>query len=460
MLFFMNYFRVCFLWMIIGIFGCTPEVSRPNFIFLLTDDQRWDALGAAGNPIIQTPNMDKLASEGVLFTQAFVTTPICAVSRASILSGQYARRHGIWDFSTHFSDSAFSRTYPALLKNAGYRTGLIGKYGVGGVDDFPVEFFDYWKGFPGQGKYWHKDDAGGDIHLTSIMGDQAVAFIDSNPPETPFCLSVSFKAPHVQDNDPRQFLYDSLFSDLYKEVEIPMPATGDTSYWMRFPDFFRHNNEARRRWAVRFSTPEKYQTSVKGYYRLIYGVDVVIGRMRDALQIKDLAENTVIMLMGDNGFYLGEHGLAGKWYGHEQSIRVPFIIYDPRAQASVGGKRISEMVLNIDVAPTILDYAGLEKPQDMQGSSVIPLIEGSQNVWRTDFFFFYLFDHPRIPKSEGVITREWKYLIFPEEPEDNEWLFNLSIDPLESSNFVDSAGYGEVLKTYRERLNRLIEDAR
>jgi len=166
--------------------GCTVKNTRPNIIFLLTDDQRWDAMGCAGNSYIQTPNMDKLAAGGVMFDKAYVTTPICAVSRASILSGQYAYHHGIEDFVTHFTDSAYQYTYPMLLKKAGYKIGFIGKYGVGKGKDFPVKDYDYWRCFPGQGYYWHKDSLGRDIHLTKIMGAQAVEFLkrygDKGPP--------------------------------------------------------------------------------------------------------------------------------------------------------------------------------------------------------------------------------------------------------------------------------------
>jgi arylsulfatase A-like enzyme len=158
--------------------GCTEKKTPPNIIFLLTDDQRWDAMGCADNPYIQTPAMDKLAEGGVMFKKAYVTTPICAISRASILSGQYAYRHGIEDFSTSFTDSAYQYTYPILLKKAGYKIGFIGKYGVGKGKDFPVKEYDYWRCFPGQGYYWHKDSLGRDVHLTRIIGDQTLEFLE------------------------------------------------------------------------------------------------------------------------------------------------------------------------------------------------------------------------------------------------------------------------------------------
>jgi arylsulfatase A-like enzyme len=183
--------------------GETPK-SRPNIVFLLADDMRWDAMGCAGNKIIQTPNIDSLAARGVMFKNHFVTTSICCVSRASIFSGQYERRHGINDFHTDFTPAALAQTYPMLLKAAGYRVGFIGKYGVG--DKLPKDAFDYWKGFPGQGRFFEKGDP---VHLTSKMGDQAIEFLKGGDGTKPFCLAISFKAPHAQDGAPREFPPDA-----------------------------------------------------------------------------------------------------------------------------------------------------------------------------------------------------------------------------------------------------------
>ena len=312
--------------------GCQPQSAPetnvapdvpPNIVFLLTDDQRWDAAGFMNNDIVQTPHLDSLAAQGTVFENAYVTTAICAISRASILTGQYASRHGILDFDTSLSDSAFRQTYPAQLQQAGYYTGFVGKYGIGTLDSVTArERFDQWYGFNGQGKYEHTDEDGNYVHLTRIMGDQSLAFLGGVPDNRPFCLSVSFKAPHVQDVDPRQFVYDTAYSDLYTDITIPVPETADPRYFDQLPDYLQ-TSEARHRWQMRFATPEAYQESVKGYYRLIAGVDDVVGRIKDALRRLGRTDNTIIVLTGDNGFYLGEHGLAGKWYGHEESIRVP-----------------------------------------------------------------------------------------------------------------------------------------
>ncbi len=431
---------------IAGLAATTPFIScskgpqkPPNIILLLTDDQRWDALGCAGNSIIQTPNIDALAGDGAMFTNAFVTTSICCTSRASIFSGQYARRHGIHGFSTSFTQNALNNTYPLLLKQAGYMTGFIGKWGVGNT--MPESYFDYWKGILGQPKYEQTDPKGNYKHLTSIMGDQAEEFLNMQNNQAPFCLSISFKAPHVQDGDPRQFIYDPQYKDLYKDVTIPEPETADPQYYDSFPAFFKKDNEARRRWDIRFSTPEKYQNSVKGYYRLITGVDKVVERIMNTLKQNNLDQNTVIIYTGDNGFYLGEHGLAGKWYGHEESIRVPMIIHDPHLPKSQHGRKYSQMALNIDLAPTILDYAGLTIPEEMQGKSLKPVVSAKNPEWRTDFFYEHLFDHERIPKSEGVVTHKFKYLRYIEQNPIYEELYDLEKDPYEKNNLANNPKY-------------------
>ncbi len=437
--------------------GCRRAKKRPNIIFLLTDDQRWDAMGCMGNPIIQTPNMDRMAQQGVLFSNAFVTTAICGASRASILTGQYERRHGNIGFG-ELSDEANTNTYPLLLKNAGYRIGFVGKYGVGNP---PVEQYDYWQAMSEQPNYEHTDENGNYKHYTRICSENAREFLQGCAGDQPFCLSVSFKAPHVQDGDPRQFIYDPAYKDLYNDVEIPLPKTADDRYFYgAFPEFFTENNEARRRWQIRFSTPEKYQESVKGYYRLIYGVDVVIGEIREELEWLGLADNTIIFLMGDNGFYLGEHGLAGKWYGHEESIRVPLVIYDPRLPAKLKGQKRTEFALNVDIAPTLLDMAGAAIPEPMQGKSLQPLVWGKSPAWRDEFFYEHCFQFSAIPKSEGVVTKRYKYLRYIDSEPMFEELYDLKTDPHEEHNLAQDPNYQNLLEDMRKKCDALLEDAK
>ncbi len=438
--------------------GCKrKEEVRPNIVFILTDDQRWDAMGCMGNKDILAPEMDKLAEEGVKFTQAFVTTPICAISRASILSGQYARRHKIDNFSTHFSDSAYQYTYPMLLKKAGYRIGFIGKYGVGLEKDFPKDKYDYWGCFKGQGYYWHTDSAGNPLHLTKLLGNRAVEFLNGTSKKQPFCLSLSFKAPHCQDGSENQFLFDSTYVDLYKNYIFPYPETGDSLYWHEFPPFFRKNNEARIRWHIRFDTPEKYQNSLKGYYRLIYGVNVQIKRIREWLKKNGQEKNTIIILMGDNGFYLAEHGMAGKWYIHEESIRVPLIIFDPRVPQKQRGLTNNQMVLNIDVAPTILNYAGIQIPKTMQGENIRDILYRNKSDWRNDFLFEHPFKYKTLPRSEGIVTKDWKYVRFIDRQPGYEWMYHTGVDPKEKHNLAEDKKYANTKEKLKKRFEELVK---
>ena len=445
--------------------GCQSEflrlgaaAKRPNIVFLLTDDHRWDAIGCAGNPNIYTPNIDNMAKNGVKFTNAFVTTSICACSRASIFSGQWVSRHRIKDFATSFSPKALAQTYPMLLRQAGYRTGFVGKYGVGRGQDFPGDKFDFWRGCPGQcDPYERKDKDGNYKHLTQIMGEQAIEFLRSCSKNQPFCLSVSFKAPHVQDADPRQFVYDRAHANLYKDATMPVPETADPKYFEALPEFLQ-NSEARRRWQIRFATPEKYQESVKGYYRLITGVDFAIGEVRQELNRLNFDDNTVIIFTGDNGFYLGEHGLAGKWFPHEESIRVPLIVFDPSAPQRRHGVTVEQFALNVDIAPTILQLAGVDAPKQMQGRSLVPLLRGERPKWRSEFFYEHPFEHKTIAKSEALRTQRYKYARYVDFG--YEELYDLKNDHHETTNLATYEKHQPTLESLRKRCDELGQKAK
>jgi arylsulfatase A-like enzyme len=444
------------------------SAPKPNIIVLVTDDQRWDAAGFMGNEIVHTPHLDSLAERGTVFANAYVTTSICAISRASILSGQYALRHGIHDFGTNFSDSAFALTYPARLREAGYFTGFVGKYGVGWIEEEKArERFDRWLAFNGQGKYELTDSVGDYRHLTRQMAERSIAFLDEVPQGQPFNLSVSFKAPHVQDVDPRQFIYDTAYAGLYTDIDIPRPKTAYPTYFDRLYPFLQ-TSEARRRWTLRFANEKMRQEMTKGYYRLISGVDAAVGRITAALEERGMADNTIIVLIGDNGFYLGEHGLAGKWFGHNESVRVPLLYYDPRMER---GNRPEQIALNIDVAPTVLDAAGVTVPGVMQGRSLLPLVRGGEVAdWRQDFYYEHPFDVRTlaeesdrlwpIPRSEGVISLTDKYLSYYDEPTPNEEVYDLRADPLEGNNLAGQADFATYRDSLRSRMEVLRDAAR
>ena len=432
------------------------QPKRPNIIFLLTDDHRFDALGAMGNDIIQTPNLDKLANEGVLFTNAYVTTSISCSSRASLLTGQYTSRHGVKDFSTAFSAGNLQNTYPMQLRAAGYKIGFLGKYGVGAYENQPGKLFDYWACDKGtQPDYELTDIYGYYMHHTDRLNRDAAQFLDNFAgKDEPFCLSISFKAPHVQDGDPRQFITHPRYDKYYQDVTIPHPEICDNKYWDLLPDFFKESNEARNRWYLRFATPEMYQRSVKNYYRLITQVDDMVGDMMHQLKRLGVDKNTIIIFMGDNGFFLGEHGLAGKWYIYEESIRVPLFIYDPTAPDK-RGKKVSSIALNIDVAPTILSLAGISVPEVMQGRNLMETLQADRSTWRNDFFYEHPFQHPAIPKSEGVVSEKYKYVNYYEQKPVYEEFFDLQNDPHETCNLINDNRYKSIMDEYRKRYQEL-----
>jgi arylsulfatase A-like enzyme len=423
--------------------------KRPNIIFLLADDLRSDVLGCYGDRLAKTPNIDDLARRGARFRHHFVTTSICAVSRASIFLGQYARRHKINDFATNLTAEQFAHSYPALLKAAGYRIGFIGKYGVGNKMPEQVQF-DYWKGFGGQGNYF---DKGTPLHMNRRMGDQAIEFLKGCDKAKPFCLSLSFKCPHAQDKAPREFPPDPQDEGEFKDTAFPIPKTAADKFFKLLPEPVQ-KSEGRVRWERRFNTPEKFQEIVRDYYRLVTGMDREIGRIVAELEKLGLADNTIIVFTADNGFFFGERGLADKWYMYEESIRVPCIVMDPRIPER-RGRALEQMSLNIDFAPTLLDYAGVAIPRSMQGKSLRPLVNGESPAWRHD----WLYEHHTLPKiivpSEGVRTTRFSYLRWVTMEPVVEELYDLANDPNQERNLVSDENHKLTLQRLRDRWQEL-----
>ena len=442
-----------------------PQLPRrPNILFILTDDQRWDALGVAGNRIVRTPNLDRLARQGVLFTNNFGTTPVCYASRASLYSGQYNRRHRIESFADVFSRAALEETFPLLLRERGYFTGFIGKWGIGEREDqLPAEDFDVWQGYAGQGSYF---EPGQPEHLTARQGHQAAAFVRTAP--EPFQLTVAFKAPHVQDGGCSCTMPpDPADLHLYDDVTIPNPRTATQAAWEALPEFLR-NSEGRIRWNDQFATPEMAQKSLKDYYRLITGMDRAVGEIVAALEERGLADRTLIVFTSDNGLLLGEHGLTGKWLMYEESIRTPLFVVWPGLPAARRGARAGQMALNVDIAPTLLDAAGIRAPARMQGRSLRPLVFGGNVAWRGEWFFEHRLYWPGIPVSEGVRRARWKYVRYIFEQPVYEQLFDLAADPFEERDVLHTpevyerqpALYDKQLRLLRARWRALGEAAR
>lgn len=431
--------------------------QRPNIVFILTDDQRYDSLGCTGNSLIQTPNIDRLARNGVLFTKHFVTTPICSVSRASIFTGQYLRRHMIGDFAKPFSREQWERSYPAQLRQGGYRTGFIGKFGVGNAEAIAAmkDDFDYWQGLPGQAGQFFIDPKNPEgRHTTARFGDQSLEFLEGCSKGRPFCLSISFNAPHARDKQKREFEPDRRDEKLYSEVEIPRPVTATEKHFQKLPEFVQ-KSEARRRWEKRFADPEMFQQTMRDYYRLVTGIDREIGRIVERLKELGLAESTVIIFTSDNGWFAGERGLADKWFIYEESIRVPMIVFDPRLPPEQRGREVKEMTLNVDLAATMLSMAGLAVPREMQGRSLEPMVKGvAIRDWRKAFLFEHNYGPAIIPPSEGLRTERWSYARWM-APNEGEELYDLQNDRWQERNLAGEAAYAENLAELRAELKRL-----
>jgi arylsulfatase A-like enzyme len=430
-----------------------PPTSKPNIVFILTDDQRWDMLGCAGNSIIKTPNVDALAKDGVRFRNMFVTTAICAASRASILTGLYERTHRYTFNTKPITNNHIALSYPALLKKSGYRTGFVGKFGVGVEKGAIKSLFDSFA--PSGHPYWKKQSDGSRKHLTDIEGEKAIAFLDTVKPGQPFCLSISFNAPHATDNDPKQYHWQKEVDHLYSDTKFPVPKTMTEDFFRAHPDFLK-KSESRVRFKWRFDEPKKYQDMVRGYYRMISGVDLVVGRVRARLQKRKLADNTIIVFTSDNGYFLGDRGFADKWYIYEPSIRVPLIVYDPRARKVDRGRVVDSMVLNVDLCPTMLELAGVKVPKLTQGRSLVPLLKGNvPEDWRTDFFYEHLYERKNIPKSEGVRTERFTYVRWFEQKPLVEELYDHRADFDETKNLIRDPKFTEILARLRKRTTEL-----
>lgn len=446
-----------FTGLVVLLFGQTLYAeTKPNFVFILVDDLRWNALGCMGDKVVQTPHIDQIARDGTLFKNAFVTTSICSVSRASIFTGQWMRRHSIADFKTGLTDAQWQNSYPGQLKGAGYKLGFVGKFGVGDSKEIKLKAsaFDYWRGDEGQGgKFFIDPNDPNRTHKTTQFGNDALEFLNDCEQGKPFSLSVSFNAVHARDKQPREFEPDIRDESLYKDVTIPLPPTANDAAFEKIPHFVQ-TSEGRTRWHYRFESPEKAQQILRDYYRLITGVDREVGRIRQVLEERGLADNTIIIFTSDNGFALGDRGLADKWFMWEEDIRVPLLIYDPRIAAADRVKESAAMVLNVDLAPTMLAMAGIVPPENMQGESLAPLLQKSATTsanWRTEFFYEHHSVPTIIPQVEGVRTEKWKYIRWIASDPLVEEFYDLENDPLEQNNLIRDEKHASELASLRER---------
>jgi len=442
--------------------GLAAQVRRPDILFIQTDDQRFDDLGCYGNPVIQTPHIDALAKDGVRFLNHFVTTAICCCNRACVLTGQHMRRHGIRDFATPLRAEQFAETYPAILRRNGYRTAYVGKYAIGAPTgelmelSLPAKGFDYWMGFPQSINF--KQTVDGKVrHLTPMMTEGAISFLESTPAEQPFCLSLNFKEPHGPFN-----YFDPDRPRRYDEARPKAPATYTKEAFEALPEFLRKslNGTEDGRWPA--DPEKKFLDDVRTCYHLVSGVDAAVGQVMAALRRLGRDGNTVVIFTSDNGSMRGAHGLWGKWIPYEESIRVPMIVRDPRMAGLRGGTR-EEMTLSIDVAPTILGLAGLEAAGRMQGRDLGPVVRNEKPKWRQEWFYEHTYQTPppRLPiaQSEAVRTRDWKYVRYTSETPVYEQLFDLKRDAAERRNLAGEAAHKQTLAKLRRRCDALRAEA-
>jgi arylsulfatase len=431
--------------------NAAPE--KPNIVVLYADDWRHDTLGVAGNPVVKTPVLDKLAAEGMRFTHNCVTTSICGVSRASLLTGQWMSRHGCTAFSKF--DTPWAETYPGLLRANGYYVGHVGKWHNGA---FPAKEYDFGRSYFGQ--HWYELN-GRKVHVTQRNEEDALEFLKKRPTDKPFCLTVAFFATHAEDANPEQYLPQPESMKLYTDVKVPVPVNATQESWKRMPPFFNEKNSGRKRWGWRFDTPEKYQTMMKNYYRLATEVDTTCGRVLAELKKQGLDDNTLVIFTTDNGYFHAEHGLADKWYPHQESIRVPLIIRDPRMAKSLNGTTNDDFTLNVDLAPTLLAYADVPAPKRQQGRDLAPLYLAEKKPdWRSEF----LYEHGAIgkaggiPPSEALVRKDWKYMYWPERK--YEQLFDLKADPIEENDLARVPKHAEKLAEMRKRFAELKDAAK
>jgi arylsulfatase A-like enzyme len=435
---------------------CDAAETKPmNIVVLFADDWRHDTLGCAGNPVVKTPNLDQLAKEGIRFTHNCVTTSICGVSRATLFTGQWMSRHGNKAFEAF--DTPWSETYPGLLRANGYFVGHVGKWHNG---KFPAENFDFGRSYAGT--HWMKQKDGTEIHVTQRNENDAMEFLRSRPADKPFCLTLAFFATHAEDGNPKQYLPQPQSMSLYEGVTIPVPKTSTDEYFKRLPPFLANEkNEGRNRWHWRFDTPERYQEYMKNYYRLASEVDATCGKVIAELKAQGLYENTLVIFTTDNGYFHAEHGLADKWYPHQESIRVPLIVHDPRMPKDRSGKTNDQITLNADLAPTILGAANLAAPPRMQGRDIAALYQTKeQPAWRNEYFYEHatIKSIDFIPSSEALVRKDWKYFYWPDFKQ--EQLFDLRTDPLEENDLVADPKQKTVLEEMRKRFAELKAAAR
>ena len=450
-------FLLSALW--VGVVGAQSPESRPNIIYLMADDQNVGSVGCYGNPEVVTPNMDRLASDGVLFRRHYNTTAICMASRATVFTGMYEYKTGTNFSHGNMKPETWAKSYPVLLRKAGYLTAFAGKFGmlVDGKGLCEGDF-DFWGGAPGQSEYetqknksmakYAKEYPHSTLSYGAFGQDVIRAAVKQ---KKSFCLSISFKAPH------RPISPDPKFDDVYAGKTFTKPA----NYGRAAGEHLSPQSKQGRQYP-RFRE-WKYDTDYDGvmakYYQLIYPIDVAIGMIRDELAAQGVADNTVIIYTSDNGYICGAHGYGSKVLPMEESSRAPLMIFDPRSPSA--GKQFQSPALtgNIDFAPTILALAGLPVPENMDGRSLLPLLNKPDSDIHEQIAFVNVWG-PQATTSLTCLTQEWKYTYWwygDANMKPTEELFHLAKDPLEMTNLAHDPALLPMLNAMRAKYDAEIQ---
>ena len=422
--------------------------DRPNVLFILCDDLRPDALGCFGSKHVKTPNIDRLAAEGVLFKNTFCTTSLCSPSRASILSGVYAHTHGVTNNFTEYP--AQMASFPQTLHEAGYATAYIGKYHMGEENDEPRPGFDWFVTHKGQGKYfdteWNLNGKKREVvkgYYTSVVTDMTLDWLKQQKAEKPWCMFLGHKAPHSF------YTPEPKYEHRFDGVRVPYPASAfqldDKPTWIKQRLHTWHGIYGPLfEWRKKFpdDRPEgvkDFENMVHGYWGTVLSVDDSVARLRAYLEETNQLANTIIVFMGDNGLLEGEHGMIDKRTAHEASLRIPLVVRFP----SLGqGKTIDQQVLTVDMAPSILDLCTAPALPKIHGKSWVKLARAGDPEWRTSWFYHYNYEKqfPYTPNVRAIRTDRWKYIHYPhgDGGPDRHMaeLYDLKNDPGETKNLI------------------------
>lgn len=440
----------------------TKDSKPRNVVFILTDDHRFDFMGFTGKlPWLQTPNMDRLYKDGAWFKNAFVTTSLCSPSRASILTGAYSHVHTIVD--NQAPEPANLIYFPQYLQKAGYQTAFLGKWHMGDEDDHPRSGFHHWESFKGQGVYYNptlningKQTAYTDSsYTTDLLTNHSIKWLKERDKSKPFFLYLSHKSVHSPVTPAKRH------AGIYKNQKYVLPSTyfqtlSDDYKKLDWPEWVKQQRYSWHGVDYLYHSHQKIEELVQTYCETLMSVDESIGSVLDYLKQEGLDKSTLIVYMGDNGFSFGEHGLIDKRHFYEESVKVPFLVYCPELFS--GGKTVNKMVQNIDIAPTVLECAGLKKPSHLPGKSILPLLKGDSTHWRDKVFYEYYweYDFPMTPTVFGVRTDKYKYIRYQGIWDTNE-LYDLEKDPSETINLINQPEYAATAKKLAGELFNWLE---